>query len=122
MRDQSPALLHHLNAACMVETSEQVHLVSQTRVRPQVSLGSSNESLTLQTSERYSLNISFPNATLTADTVFGALRGLETFAQMVQPDFSMRQPAGQLCRALVLGRREGGCSPCHFRREGGCSP
>ena len=39
---------------------------------------------------RYSLDIAVGNATLTADTVIGALRGLETFAQLVQPDFSIR--------------------------------
>lgn len=39
---------------------------------------------------RYSLDIAVGNATLTADTVFGALRGLETFAQLVQPDLSIR--------------------------------
>ena len=45
---------------------------------------SSNESLTLTTSENYTLVVDVAgNALLTASTVFGALRGLETFSQLV---------------------------------------
>lgn len=40
--------------------------------------------LELGVSEKYSLNVTQGGATLTADTIFGALRGLETFAQLVQ--------------------------------------
>ena len=39
------------------------------------------------TSERYNIIITFPRARLTADTIYGAIRGLETFAQLVQPDY-----------------------------------
>lgn len=50
-----------------------------------VTVGSDDEGLTLGTSEAY--NFSLPSAggdgALFADTVFGALRGLETFSQMV---------------------------------------
>jgi hypothetical protein len=34
----------------------------------------------------YSLNVTAPFAVLTAETVFGALRGLETFSQLIQHD------------------------------------
>jgi hypothetical protein len=56
-----------------------------------VLIRSSDLTLALETSENYTLAINFPNATLHADTVFGALRGLETFSQMVQPDLSIRK-------------------------------
>ena len=35
------------------------------------------------TSEAYNLTIAFPRATLTAGTVYGAMRGIETFSQLV---------------------------------------
>eukprot|EP00040_Diaphanoeca_grandis_P019625 m.103756 g.103756 ORF g.103756 m.103756 type:complete len:963 (-) comp27515_c0_seq4:240-3128(-) len=57
----------------------------------EVVLRSSDESLDLETCENYTLSISFPNATLTAVTAYGALRGLETFSQLVQPDYSIRE-------------------------------
>lgn len=46
------------------------------------------DSLTLgiSTSEAYNLTIAFPWATLAADTVYGALRGLETFTQLFRAD------------------------------------
>jgi len=47
-----------------------------------------NEELQLGTDESYSLNISSPNITLVANTTFGALRGLETFAQLLVPTYS----------------------------------
>jgi hexosaminidase len=56
-----------------------------------VVLGSADLTLGLETSENYTLDIGFPNATLHADTVYGALRGLETFSQMVQPNLSIRE-------------------------------
>ena len=49
-----------------------------------------DDSLGLGTSENYTLDIAFPFATLAADTVYGAMRGLETFGQLVQPDYSIR--------------------------------
>ena len=54
-----------------------------------VNVLSSDETLGRSTNESYTLNVTDDNvstsfATLTAQTVFGALRGLETFAQMVQ--------------------------------------
>ena len=38
----------------------------------------------LNVSERYSLQLTHPTAVLTAETVWGALRGLETFSQLLQ--------------------------------------
>jgi hexosaminidase len=49
---------------------------------------SSNTSLQLGVSENYTLSVMAPRAALTADTVWGALRGLETFGQMVYHDAS----------------------------------
>jgi hexosaminidase len=49
-----------------------------------VAVGSVSEALTLETDESYVLNVpASGDATLTAATVFGALRGLETMSQMV---------------------------------------
>ena len=52
-----------------------------------VTVDSADETLGTDTSERYTLTIPADggNATLRPDTVYGALRGLETFAQMLQP-------------------------------------
>jgi hypothetical protein len=52
---------------------------------------SADETLSMDTSEKYTLNIPHTggNASLTADTVYGALRGLETFSQMLQPDLTI---------------------------------
>jgi hypothetical protein len=57
-----------------------------------VTVASTNETLNLQTDESYNLTI--PNsaagqttgltATITANTVFGALRGMETFSQLIR--------------------------------------
>lgn len=44
-----------------------------------------NETLSLDTNETYTLDVAAPTATLIAGNVFGALRGLETFAQLVKP-------------------------------------
>lgn len=41
-------------------------------------------SLSLGVSERYSLSVTSAGAKITADTIFGALKGLETFTQLVQ--------------------------------------
>jgi hexosaminidase len=48
-----------------------------------IDVGSSDETLNAATSENFTLTIAAGAATLTADTVFGALRGLETFSQLV---------------------------------------
>jgi hexosaminidase len=50
-----------------------------------VTLSSQSEELSLKTSEDYALDVPVGggNATLAADTVFGALRGLETFSQLI---------------------------------------
>lgn len=51
-----------------------------------VNVSSSELGLGLSTSENYTLTISFPRSSLLATTVFGALRGLETFSQLLQDD------------------------------------
>ena len=56
-----------------------------------ITLRSQDDTLGLETSENYTLTVGFPTAALLADTVYGALRGLETFAQLVQPDRSIRE-------------------------------
>ena len=43
---------------------------------------SSDATLGPETAENYTLSVTAPQATLTAPTVFGALRGLETFSQL----------------------------------------
>ena len=48
-----------------------------------VDVASDSLALGISTSEAYNLTIAFPAATLAADTVYGALRGLETFTQLV---------------------------------------
>eukprot|EP01043_Picozoa_sp_COSAG02_P066647 COSAG02_NODE_10442_length_1940_cov_1.389462_1_plen_425_part_00 len=57
----------------------------------EVVVASADETLSMGTSEKYSLTIPHAggNATLTADTIYGALRGLETFSQMLQPDLTI---------------------------------
>jgi hexosaminidase len=42
-------------------------------------------SLTLETDESYTLTVASPRITLTAKTVFGAIRGLESLSQLVSP-------------------------------------
>ena len=54
-----------------------------------VTIHSADDTLGLETSENYTLTVEFPSAVLVADTAYGALRGLETFAQLVQPDHSI---------------------------------
>lgn len=52
-----------------------------------------DESLDMTTEENYTLTITFSprNATLSAQTIYGAIRGLETFSQLIQPDYSIRE-------------------------------
>lgn len=66
-------------------TSSSFDLVS----RLNVVVLSKNETLDLRVDESYSLDVSAPEATLTANTIYGAVRGLETFAQLIQ-----RAPGG----------------------------
>lgn len=47
-----------------------------------------NQTLSLETNESYTLQVSAPTVKLTAVTVYGALRGLETFAQLVTPSYA----------------------------------
>ena len=60
-----------------------------------VTVASADETLDMETSEKYTLEIPAGggNATLTADTVYGALRGLESFSQMLQPDLTILEQA-----------------------------
>ena len=51
----------------------------------EVVVRSQSEALGIGTSENYTLTIAQPVATLAADTVYGAMRGLETFAQLLVP-------------------------------------
>ncbi|XP_065662835.1 beta-hexosaminidase subunit alpha isoform X2 [Hydra vulgaris] len=48
-----------------------------------ISIEDLNESLTLESNESYILKISYPQSTLEAKSIWGALRGLETFSQVV---------------------------------------
>ena len=64
-----------------------------------VTLQTVDESLAFNTSEAYVLRVAAGGATLTADTVFGALRGLETFTQLAE--FSAHA-GGAVARAAVV--------------------
>ncbi|XP_047133100.1 beta-hexosaminidase subunit alpha isoform X1 [Hydra vulgaris] len=48
-----------------------------------ISIEDLNEPLTLESNESYILKISYPRSTLEAKSIWGALRGLETFSQVV---------------------------------------
>lgn len=48
-----------------------------------VTLKSDDVSLKFDTQEDYELSVQFPASTLTANTVYGALRGIETFSQLI---------------------------------------
>ena len=50
----------------------------------EVSVTSSDQSLNLETRESYSLEVAAPTAIIQANSVFGALRALETLAQLVR--------------------------------------
>ena len=52
-------------------------------IKLNVTLASDDVSLTFNTAENYNLIINYPVSSLTADTVYGALRGLETFSQLI---------------------------------------
>jgi hexosaminidase len=56
-----------------------------------VQVASGDETLSLYTNENYTLFVEFPNATLKAETVYGAMRGLETFSQLLQADYTIRK-------------------------------
>ena len=58
-------------------------LPTATLAQLHVNVLTDDESLTADTNETYALNIQAGNGTLTAHSVYGALRGLETFAQLV---------------------------------------
>jgi len=50
-----------------------------------VTLGSESEALRLATDETYDLEVSAPNATISAPTVYGAMHALETLGQIIDP-------------------------------------
>ncbi|EGD79101.1 hypothetical protein PTSG_11831 [Salpingoeca rosetta] len=52
----------------------------------QVNIASKNESLTLDTNESYSLSVSSSGVIINAETVFGAMHGMETLSQLVTRD------------------------------------
>ena len=52
----------------------------------EVDVASDSLALGVDTSEAYNLTVTFPHATLSADTVYGALRGLETFSQLLRTE------------------------------------
>lgn len=72
---------HQGGGAAPVNTSELVGL--------DVNVISAELELSLTTSENYTLHVGYPRATLVAVTVFGALRGLETFSQLLQDDHTI---------------------------------
>jgi len=51
-----------------------------------VNVGSTDETLSIDTNEWYSLSISATAALIEANTIYGAMRGLETFSQLVHYD------------------------------------
>lgn len=53
-------------------------------------INSKDEALQLTTSENYTLSVTDNEANITADTVYGALRGLETFTQFVSFNHTQR--------------------------------
>ena len=74
-----------------------------------------NENLTLTTDESYTLSITSDNATVTANTVFGALHGIETFSQLLVPSpggiYQVPHPPPVCRRGEGRGRR-GDCHCC----------
>lgn len=54
-----------------------------------VNVTSDELALGLTTSENYTLRVAYPRASLVARTVYGALRGLETFSQLLQDNLTI---------------------------------
>eukprot|EP00039_Didymoeca_costata_P009565 m.126874 g.126874 ORF g.126874 m.126874 type:complete len:608 (-) comp14530_c0_seq10:48-1871(-) len=79
----------------------------------QIYLSTESEELNLNTSYRYELNTSESTSSLYADTIYGALHGLETFTQMIQkgmflyPGISIADGPSFRFRSLMIdtGRR-----------------
>lgn len=88
---QLPLLFpHHTKHASIVARLSQKGSQQATLSGLRVSVESDDESHPqLETDESYSLNVpTSGEATLSAKTVYGAMRGLETFSQLVQFDFN----------------------------------
>lgn len=64
-----------------VKVSESLHLFPAPSLSHRMQ--SADESLDLETKEDHHLDISSSGITISADTVYGALRGLETLSQLV---------------------------------------
>lgn len=62
-----------------------------------ITIMSTNESLALNISERYQLRLTGENGALVADTVWGALRGLETLSQLV----TQRDDGGVIAQTIL---------------------
>jgi hypothetical protein len=84
----------------------------------EVTLGSADTSLTLETNVSYTLKVAAPTITIQADNVFGALNGLESFSQLVEADGTIvgttifDNPRYQFRATMCVGRVRAGGRAC----------